>query len=272
MTVRFDNEARGHLVDGFNECDYEYNGIPISEMTLKKVDCKFARQYIATFHYTKTMPDSSRFIYAGYLGDRLCGIVVYGMGCGKNQFTSVIPDIRKGEYVELTRLWCPNDMPKNTESKLISMSLKALPEEISLVISFSDASRGHCGIIYQATNWHYIGKNKGGKMLITNDGLEKHPRLLGIYRMRHEELNSLSNDEIMDILGYRVIEGGVKHKYVYLRGRKRRQMFNKYVKDKVLPYPKCDGAIVRSESEIVTQLREAGDAHRTCKANQLSLF
>lgn len=109
-------------------------------------------------------------------------------------------------------------------------------------------------------------------MLVTNDGLEKHPRLLGIYRMRHKELNGLSNDEIMNLLGYRLIEGGVKHKYVYLRGREKKQLFNRYVKDKVLPYPKCDGAIGKSESEIVNQLREGDGGYRACKARQLPLF
>lgn len=251
MTMLFDEKARKNLINSFNKSDYEYNGIPIKDMTIKRVNCNFARPYIATFHYSKTMPDSSKFIYAGYLGDKLCGIVVYGMGCGKNQYTHIIPDIKNGEYVELTRLWCPNDMPKNTESRLIALSLKVLPDEIKLVLSFADDSKRHCGIIYQATNWYYIGKNKGGKMLLTSDGIEKHPRLLGIYRKRHPEYKDYTSEQLRNLLNYKVIDGGVKHKYVYLRGKDRKKYYKKYIEGCELPYPKCDKGELKSEVDIV---------------------
>ena len=195
MTKLFDDVSRSEMVDSFNKEEFEYNNTPIREMKVKQIDCKIARPYIATFHYSKTMPDSSRYIYAGYLDNKLCGIVVFGMGCGKNQYTSLIPNIKNGEYIELTRLWCAHDMPKNTESKLISEGLKLLPKEIKLVLSFSDESKGHVGIIYQATNWFYLGVNNGGKMLITKDGIEKHPRLIGMYRKRHPELKNESTDD-----------------------------------------------------------------------------
>ena len=167
MTKAFDDKARKELVENHKKEDFLYDGVPVNQMRVIKVDCKFARPYIATFHYSKTMPDSTKYVYAGYLGDKLCGIVCYGMGCGKNQHTALIPDIKNGQYCELTRLWCPNDMPKNTESKLISESLKMLPKEIKLILSFSDNSKNHNGIIYQATNWYYCGQNSGGKLLIT---------------------------------------------------------------------------------------------------------
>lgn len=120
MTRVFDEKARIEMAETYKESDFKYNGIPIREMTVRQVPVKFARKYIATFHYSRTMPDSTRFVYAGYLGDRIAGIVCYGMGCGKNQYTALIPSIENGQYIELTRLWCPDDMPRNTESKLIS--------------------------------------------------------------------------------------------------------------------------------------------------------
>lgn len=216
-----------------------YDGTPVNEMIVKEIESKDARPYIATFHYSKTMPDSTKYVYAGFLGEKLCGIVVYGMGAGKNQYTSIIPNIQNGEYVELTRLWCANDMPKNTESKLISESLKMLPLNIKLVISFADSSKNHVGTIYQATNWYYLGKNNGGKTLICEDGVIKHARLLGIYKMRHPHLKDKTNDEIMEIYGWKWADGGSKHRYIYLRGNKKekREMFKK-IKGKIESYPK----------------------------------
>ena len=253
MTKKFDAMATRKIEYAFLPELYTYNGVPIREMRCSEVSKDFARKYIAAFHYSKTMPDSTQFCFAGYLEDRLCGIVCYGQGCGKNQYTSLFPDIKNGEYCELTRLWCVNDMPRNTESKLISMSLKMLPERIKVVLSFADESMGHCGIIYQATNWIYCGKNKGGKMLEDENGLKAHPRLIGIYKMRHPELKSWSAQQVMDLLKLHEVPGGSKYRYVYLRGDKReRERRRKEIADKILPYPKIASTVARySEEEII---------------------
>lgn len=218
--------------------------MPVKDMIVKQVSVKYARPYIATFHYSKTMPDSTRFVFAGYYDDKLAGIVCYGMGASKSQYTSLIPDIKKGEYLELTRLWSPDGMPKNTESKLISESLRMLPPEIKLVVSFADSNQNHVGTVYQATNWHYVGQTNGGKVLITEDGTVQHTRLIGVYRKRHPELSDKTNEEIMQMYGWKYGEGGKKHKYCILLGDKREKKRNfQYIKDKILPYPKLSQII-----------------------------
>lgn len=267
MTIRFDELARKEMHSAFNDSDFQWNGLPVRTMRVIPIPVKEARKYIATFHYSATMPDSTRFTYAGFLGDRLCGIICYGMGCGKNQYTSLFPDIKNGHYLELTRLWCPDDMPKNTESKLISQSLKQLPPEIEVVISFSDESKSHSGTIYQATNWHYVGVNKGGRML-AKDGIEKHPRLLSIYRMRHPELKDMPTEELRKLLGYEYVPAGRKHKYVYLRGRRRRALYHQ-IKDRILPYPKFDKAVGLTEAEIIRNWSTEIDPEDSV---QISLF
>ena len=255
MTIRCDEIARKEMCDTFRRSDYMWDGTPVGQMTVRSISVKEARRYIATYHYSKTMPDSTRFAFAGYLGDKLAGIICYGMGCGKGQYTSLFPGIENGHYIELTRLWCAEDMPKNTESKLISESLKMLPPEIEVVLSFSDEGQGHTGTIYQATNWYYVGANKGGKMLL-KDGMTKHPRLLGIYRARHPELKDKSTEYIRQLLGYEYTDSGRKHKYVFLRGSKaRRRFLYRQIKDLIQPYPKADKPLEHTEEEIVHGLQ-----------------
>lgn len=253
MTKAFDDKARWEMINNYTS--FEYDGTPIKEMSVIPCSASFARPYIATFHYSKTMPDSTLYAFAGYLNGELCGIVCYGMGAGKNQYTALIPDIKNGEYIELTRLWCPDCMPKNTESKLIAESLKLLPKEIKLVLSFSDTSKNHCGTIYQATNWLYCGCNNGGKMLVTADGIEKHPRLIGIYRKRHPELKDKSSQEIMDLLGFTYTMGGRKNRYVFLRGsKKQKRAMYKQIESFIQPYPeKLNKTDCKTEEEIITE-------------------
>jgi len=241
ITKLFDDKCRNQLLSRNRLDELEYNNVPVKNMIVKQVSVSFARPYIATFHYTKTMPDSTKYVYAGFFKDKLAGIVCYGMGAGKNQYTALVPIIQNGEYLELTRLWCPDDMPYNTESKLISESLKLLPKQYKLILSFADPSKNHVGTIYQATNWYYCGMSKGGKVLVTKDGIEKHPRLIGVYKMRHPELKQYTNDEIMKIYGWIYKESSGKHRYCYLRGNKKEnKIMYEYIKDKIKPYPKLN--------------------------------
>jgi hypothetical protein len=239
MTKIFDDNSRQLLSSRLFGDNLEYNNTKVSEMTIKRTSPSFAREYISTYHYTKTMPDSTMFCFTGYYKDALAGVIVFGMGSGKNQYTALIPNIQNGEYLELTRLWSPDGMPRNTESKLIMGSISLLPKEIKLIISFADPIRNHVGIIYQATNFYYCGMSAGGKVLVTEDKIEKHPRLLGIYKMRHPEYKDLSNDELMNMYGWIYKDSSPKYRYVLLRGSKheKKEMY-KLISPFVLPYPK----------------------------------
>lgn len=240
MTKLFDDNARKKWESqmdfgSLNYCDTFH----VKDMIVREVSAKAIRPLISKYHYSKTMPDSTLYCFAGYFGEQIAGVVSFGMGVGKNQYTAILPSIKQGEYCELTRLWSPDGMPKNTESKLISMSIKMLPKEIKLVVSFADPSRNHMGTIYQATNFLYTGTSNGGKMLVTADGTEKHPRLLGIYRMRHEKYKETPTDELMKILGYIYTESAKKHRYIMFRGSKKEvSMMKKSIKSSILPYPK----------------------------------
>lgn len=238
MTKQFDDNSRIKWSNQIDFGDLEHCGESVSKLIVKSVSPKAIRPIIAKYHYSKTFPDSTLFCFAGYLNHKIAGVITFGMGAGKSQYTALIPDIKQGEYCELTRLWSPDGMPKNTESKLISLAIKMLPPKIKLIVSFADPSRNHIGTIYQATNFYYCGFSSAGKMMITNDGIEKHPRLLGIYRMRHPEYKETKTDELMRILGYKYIEASGKHRYVFLRGSKNeKKNLKKQLLPKILPYP-----------------------------------
>lgn len=209
-------------------------------LMVRPVSASFARPWIATHHYTRTFPDSTRFAFAGFYDDVLAGVITYGMGVGLNQYRALLPDIQAGQYLELTRLWSADGLPRNTESRLIAESLRQLPPEVRLVVSFADPSRGHVGRIYQATNFVYCGQSVGGKMMLDADGIEKHPRLLGIYRMRHPEYADTPTPELMRVLGFTYIESAPKHRYAMAVGKdtRQRKRDQRTLEGRRLPYPK----------------------------------
>ena len=238
MTKKFDDKARSDLQNQLFTYSFDSEWCKPKNMIIKEITVKEARGYIATYHYSKSMPDSTMFCFAWFYGEALAWIIVYGMWAGKSQYKALLPNIKQWEYVELTRLWSPDWMPKNTESKLIWWSLKLLPSKIKLVISFADPSKNHKWTIYQATNFYYCGMTSWWKCLITKDWYTQHTRLIWIYKLRHPELKEKTTREIMDIYEWTYWKNYWKHRYVYLLWSKTNKKHNKKYLDKQIKiYP-----------------------------------
>lgn len=209
------------------------------DLKVKSVPSSFVRQYVATYHYSHVMPDNSFECFAGYYGIKLAGVVVFGSGANNKTFSALIPDMELEDCRELTRLWSPDGMPQNTESKLIKESLKLLPNNVNLIVSFADPSQNHQGIIYQASNFLYCGMSGSSTMLINEKGEKFHVRTIGSYKRRHPELRNLTNKEVMEKYNWKSVESSGKHRYVLLRGKKWiKNLMLKELNDRIKPYPK----------------------------------
>lgn len=182
------------------------------------------------------MPDSTKYVFAGFYWETLAGIIVYWMWAWKSQYKAILPEIQAWCYLELTRLWSPDWMPKNTESRLIWWSMRMLPNEIELVVSFADPWQNHHWIIYQATNFHFCWETSWGKCLVTSDWHTQHTRLIWIYKMRHPELKEKSIKDIMEIYGWTYKKNHPKYRYVYLRGRYKKRN-TKIINYQIKEYP-----------------------------------
>lgn len=69
---------------------------------------------------------------------------------------------------ELRRMFLSDDLPKNSESRVLSVAfkiIKKLNPEVNWIVSYSDPSRGHKGTIYRAAGFFFDGMsgvNEGG--------------------------------------------------------------------------------------------------------------
>ena len=91
--------------------------------------------------------------------------------------------INPDRCMELRRLVCIDDTPKNTESYFIGKTLSWLKQntDIEVVVSFADQHYGHVGTIYKASNFDYLGETSAGQVLMV-DGREMHSRSLNQHR------------------------------------------------------------------------------------------
>lgn len=125
-------------------------------------------EWIAQRHYSQTCPKTTRhaFELISPDGNRV-GLCLFGLP-SRLQTRKSFPG-----FIELTRLWVDDSVPKNGESFLISYGLRWLKKNTNYsgVLSYADPNVGHIGTIYKACNFKFDGqsgksyhyKNKEGK-------------------------------------------------------------------------------------------------------------
>lgn len=199
---------------------------------LKRATPEAVRFACMNFHYAKRVPQA-KWAYNVYEDGEWCGVVVFGFGAQHNIATGIGYDY--GEVCELERV-ALNGKQKFT-SQVVSECLKRLhhdAKQIKDVVSYADANQNHLGIIYQATNWIYIGdtaKTSGSKpdaYLI--HGKKMHPRSVGArgYRQSISWLRENVDPNAKEIWGK------PKFKYIFVFDKKQRKAWQQ----KALPYPK----------------------------------
>jgi hypothetical protein len=215
MTRPFDAKAKAAEVGGFWPLSEATSTDAPRTMRVRPVEAATLRGVMASYHYSGRMPDAVQECFAGYYGETFAGGLAFGPGAASVR--TELPDLTPQEVRELVRLWSPDGMPKNTESRLVARALRML-SGIRLVVSFSDPSEGHVGTIYQATNAVYLGMSGGGTRYLTPSGERLHGRLAGVYRMRHPEYAGMSNAAIATAEGWVAQETGGKHRYAWALG------------------------------------------------------
>jgi hypothetical protein len=201
--------------------------------TIRPISRKECEPFILGIHYAKRFP-SITYAFGMFEQNELIGIVTYGTPPSSTLRKGVAGDNYIDKILELNRLVLKYNR-KNEASKLISKSLKMLPE--SIVVSFADIAQGHVGYVYQACNFMYTGlsakrtdwKIKGKEHL---HGQTIADEFRGIEN-RAKAIRQKYGDD------FYLKERSRKHRYVYIVGSKRfKKKALKSLKYDIMNYPK----------------------------------
>ena len=128
------------------------------------------KDFIETNHYSGNINGCiSTYCFRLLYEDTLIGAAFFGKLAMANQWKRFGESI--DDVIELRRLVCIDETPKNTESYFIGKMLKWLKQNTNhkIVVSYADAEFGHSGVIYKASNFKYLGFRKGARVIIWNN-------------------------------------------------------------------------------------------------------
>jgi hypothetical protein len=145
------------------------------DIVIRPIPKSTVKELLVREHYLHSLPGGTKLAFGVFVGDRLLGAVTLGVGPFLGY--SLVEGARPEDCITLTRLWLSNELPKNSESLVLGIILRGLRKNTSLkfVLSYTDPTAGHAGIIYQATNWIYTGLSSATP-LYEIDGKVHHSR------------------------------------------------------------------------------------------------
>lgn len=124
------------------------------------------RRFVVQHHYSKACPPGA-YWFSAWHGDDLVGVMLFRKPSLPKTGAAYECDL------ELSRLVLLDEAGRCSESRFIGWALRWLRRHSNkhAVISFADPLFGHVGTVYKASNWAYLGREKGhGTRRIIVDG------------------------------------------------------------------------------------------------------
>ena len=155
----------------------------IDSYRVDRIQYNTAKPFIEKYHYSKSVNGIKVSYCFGLFRPseflpELVGAAIFGEPAMTNQASSWNPS-NPDKVLELRRLACIDDTPKNAESFFISKMLRWLKKntDAEVILSYADSNYGHEGIIYKASNFELVGQTAEGVVLMV-DGKKYHDRTL----------------------------------------------------------------------------------------------
>ena len=155
-------------------------------ITLNPIDTVQALRIVKEIHQSSdTLPSVTKECLGIYIDDNLEGVITLGYGTRpKHTIQRLFPSLNTDDYREIGRMCINNDFKTNTESQMLSKTMKYVKQhlpQVKVIFTWANGLLGKIGTVYQAANFLYGGYIKTECYL--KDGVQMHPR--GIKKWLH---------------------------------------------------------------------------------------
>jgi hypothetical protein len=197
------------------------------EIIVKPIKAADANALVKRVHYSGRVVQNSQIHFGVFMQGSLQGVMQFGNPIDKRKVLPLVKDTKWNDMLELNRMAFSDALPKNSESRAISIAMKIIKKNypnIEWVLSFSDGTQCGDGTIYRASGFSLIGINKNST----------------IYKLSNGETAAKHGTSKIDFTGAKRLDG-FQLKYIYF--------LNPEAKNRltvpVLPFSKIDEAGAR---------------------------
>lgn len=148
------------------------------EIIVKVIPAKIANEFVRKHHYSGKVATTSNLHFGCFLDSRIHGVMSFGHSMIKDKVISLVdtglPKHKAWNcFLELNRMAFDDYLPKNSESRCLSVAFKLIRKNaphIKWILSFSDATASGDGAIYRATGFVLTQIKVNKTILVLPDG------------------------------------------------------------------------------------------------------
>lgn len=143
------------------------------EIIVKVIPAKIANDFVKKHHYSGKVDPRCYVHFGCFLDEKLHGVMQIGPSINKHASINVVRGTAWNGFCELARMAFDDYLPKNSESRCISIMFKLLKKNaphIDFIISYADAAQCGDGSIYRASGFNLIDIKKNTSMYEMPDG------------------------------------------------------------------------------------------------------
>jgi hypothetical protein len=130
------------------------------DIVIQLIPSKAANEFVRRYHYSGKVVNNSKLHFGVYLDDRLHGVMQFGSPLCKRNVLGLVKGTLWNEMLELNRMAFDEALPKNSESRAISIAMRMIRRNaphIKWVLSFADGMQCGDGTIYRASGFLLTG-------------------------------------------------------------------------------------------------------------------
>lgn len=151
--------------------------IDVKQILLKPIQSKYANAFIIKNHYSGKKVNNSILHFGCFYNNILHGVLSFGPPLDKRKVLGLVTNTKWNEMFELNRMAFDATLPKNSESRCISIAIRLIKkhyQHIKWILSFADGIQCGDGTIYRASGFCLTGINNKGQLLKMKSGEVRH--------------------------------------------------------------------------------------------------
>lgn len=143
------------------------------DVQLKVIPSSIANPFVRRIHYSGKVVNNSCLHFGAFLDGKLHGVMSFGPPTDKRKVLGLVQGTPWNRMLELNRMAFDDCLPRNSESRCISLAMKLLKKNaphVKWVLSFADGCQCGDGTIYRASNFILTGIKQNNTLRRTENG------------------------------------------------------------------------------------------------------
>lgn len=143
------------------------------DIVLKPITAQEANELVRRVHYSGKVVQNSQLHIGVFYNGKLEGAMQFGPSLDKRKIQGLVKDTGWHEFIELNRMAFTDALPRNSESRALSIGMKLLRKyapQIKWVVTFADGAQCGDGTIYRAAGFLLTGIKENNQIVEFPDG------------------------------------------------------------------------------------------------------